>query len=401
MATKIIMPQLGESVAEGVVSRWLKKPGDPVAKDEPICEIVTDKVSAELPAPVTGVLREIVVADGGTVAVGQAIGIIDEHAGAAATESPPAPAAPAPPATPLAQPATGEREPGAPSRYSPAVRRLAEEHNVDLSQVKGTGAGGRVSKEDVLAFLAQRERPLPATAPPPAAKEELIPLSPLRRLIADHMVRSVREAPHATTAFEVDMARVVKWREANREQFRAQEGVDLTYLPVVLRATVQALQANPILNAVWSEEGIVVKREINIGIAVALEDGLIVPVIRNADRKDLATLAREANDLATRARAGKLTLADVQGGTFTVNNPGVFGTLVSTPIINHPQAAILSMEGISKRPVVIDDAIAIRPLMNICLSFDHRVMDGLQACRFLQQVKRWLEEFDGAAEWKG
>jgi 2-oxoisovalerate dehydrogenase E2 component (dihydrolipoyl transacylase) len=223
----------------------------------------------------------------------------------------------------------------------------------------------------------------------------------MRRMIAEHMVRSVHEAPHATTTFEVDMSRVVKWREAMREAFRYREGIDLTYLPVVVRATVEGLRENPILNAAWTAEGIAIKREINVGIAVALEDGLIVPVIRNADRKDLATIARDANDLATRARAGKLAVPDVQGGTFTVNNPGVFGTLVSVPIINYPQAAILSMEGLAKRPVVIDDAIAIRPMMNICLSFDHRIMDGLQAARFLQRVKRFLEEFDGNAEWRG
>nr|MDA8216349.1 dihydrolipoamide acetyltransferase family protein [Dehalococcoidales bacterium] len=232
-----------------------------------------------------------------------------------------------------------------------------------------------------------------------AGKDELVPVSAVRRIIADHMVRSVREAPHATTTFEVDMSRVVKWREAAREQFRQREGVDLTYLPVVVRATAEALKANPLLNSTWSSEGIVVKQEINIGVAVALDDGLIVPVIKQADRKGLADLARAAADLAARARANKLAVSDVQGGTFTVNNPGVFGTLVSAPIINYPQAAILSMEGIAKRAVVIDDAIAIRPMMNVCLSFDHRVMDGLQAARFLQAVKQYLETFDGAKEW--
>ena len=390
MATKIVMPQLGESVAEGVVARWLKRPGDKVERDEPVCEIVTDKVSAELPAPVAGVLREIVVPDGGTVAVGQEIGSIDEVAG----EAPSSPdATPQTQAAAAAAPTPGfpshGREPGSPGRYSPAVRRLAEEYGVELSRLKGTGAGGRVSKEDVLAYIAQREagaaspaaaRQVDATALP-ATREELIPLSPVRRMIAEHMVRSKREAPHATTTFEVDMSRVVKWREAVREEFRRKEGVDLTYLPFVVRATVEGLKENPILNSVWSDEGILVKREINVGVAVALEDGLIVPVIRGADGKDLAAIAREASDLAARARAGKLAVADVQGGTFTVNNPGVFGTLVSAPIINFPQAAILSMEGLVKRPVVIDDAIAIRPMMNICLSFDHRVMDGLQAAR--------------------
>ena len=412
MATKIVMPQLGESVAEGVVARWLKKPGDRVAKDEPICEIVTDKVSAELPAPAAGVLGAILVEDGGTVNVGAEIGRIDEQAdavvpgpetgvpvvGEAMASGLSQTVSPTPPrAVPVTPPT--EREPGTPARYSPAVRRLAEEHAIDLSQVAGTGQGGRVSKEDVLAFLAQRDAAGALAAAASAGKDELVPVSAVRRIIADHMVRSVREAPHATTTFEVDMSRVVKWREAAREQFRQREGVDLTYLPVVVRATAEALKANPLLNSTWSSEGIVVKQEINIGVAVALDDGLIVPVIKQADRKGLADLARAAADLAARARANKLAVSDVQGGTFTVNNPGVFGTLVSAPIINYPQAAILSMEGIAKRAVVIDDAIAIRPMMNVCLSFDHRVMDGLQAARFLQAVKQYLETFDGAKEW--
>ena len=414
MATSIVMPQLGESVAEGVVARWLKKPGDRIEKDEPICEIVTDKVSAELPAPAGGVLVDILVPEGGTINVGGVIGRIDEQ-GATAAGQPQAASPGATVAIPVGQPATlgaaprapapAEREPGAPSRYSPAVRRLAEEHDVDLSQVTGTGQGGRVSKEDVLAFIAQRgaAKGSPAPAAPvatPAGKEEVIPLSPVRRMIAEHMVRSVREAPHATTTFEVDMSRVVKWRDAAKEEFRRREGVELTYLPIMLRATAQALKENPLLNSTWSPEGIVVKRDVNISIAVALDDGLITPVIRQADRKDLATLARESVELAARARASKLSVNDVQGGTFTLNNPGVFGTLVSVPIINFPQVAILSMEGIGKRAVVVDDAIAIRPMMNICLSFDHRVMDGLQAARFLQAVKKWLESFHGSQEWK-
>jgi pyruvate/2-oxoglutarate dehydrogenase complex dihydrolipoamide acyltransferase (E2) component len=399
------------------------------------------------------VLQEIKVQDGETVAVGTELGTIGD--GAVSEEPAPSAGMPTDTALPTGPPsgfgvpteapsppqtvpssiapsgdgdAGGGREVGTPNRYSPAVRRLADEYNVDLSQVKGTGQGGRVSKEDVMAYIGRREVPEPVAPPQPAVLEpapvatapaappaapaapaptqaatagEVVRLSPMRRMIAEHMVRSVHEAPHATTTFEVDMSRVVKWREAMREAFRYREGIDLTYLPVVVRATVEGLRENPILNAAWTAEGIAIKREINVGIAVALEDGLIVPVIRNADRKDLATIARDANDLATRARAGKLAVPDVQGGTFTVNNPGVFGTLVSVPIINYPQAAILSMEGLAKRPVVIDDAIAIRPMMNICLSFDHRIMDGLQAARFLQRVKRFLEEFDGNAEWRG
>ncbi|MHB1134039.1 MAG: dihydrolipoamide acetyltransferase family protein [Chloroflexota bacterium] len=443
MATSIIMPQLGESVAEGVVARWLKQRGDHVEQDEPICEIVTDKVSAELPSPAAGVLAEILVAEGATVNVGAELGRIEAAAVADQTQAAPAipeeaRAAPTaasagldlPPAAggaggaaaEAANPDTGlHRAPGLPGRYSPAVRHLAEEHNLDLSLIQGTGQGGRVSKEDVLRYLAQRETSAappapsaatPAAAPPaapvhqvgvpaaPSVHDEVVPLSPVRRMIAEHMVRSKHEVPHATTCFEVDMARVVAWRERARERFRACEQVDLTYLPVMLRATAEALKKNPMLNAMWTAEGIVIKKDVNIGIAVSLEDGLIVPVIRHADRKDLPTLAREANDLAARARAKRLAVNDVQGGTFTLNNPGVFGTVVSSPIVNYPQVAILSMEGIAKRPVVVEgDAIAIRPMMYICLAFDHRVMDGLQAARFLQTVKAYLESFDGAREW--
>ncbi|MHB9091204.1 MAG: dihydrolipoamide acetyltransferase family protein, partial [Chloroflexota bacterium] len=339
MATRIIMPQLGESIAEGVVSRWLKQVGDRVRKDEPICEIVTDKVSAELPAPATGVLQSVAVPDGGTVKVGAELGSITETA-----EAPPVASEGG------VHAAVEQRAPGLPGRYSPAVRRLAEEYDVQLTLVKGTGINGRVTKNDVLSFIAQREvTPPPATVPAttlptaaPVLPGRLLPLSPMRRMIAEHMVRSVREVPHATTTFEVNMQRVVRWREAVRESFHERVGADLTFLPVVVRAAVLGLRENPILNSTWTDEGIAVRREINVGIAVSLEDGLIVPVIHAADGKDLAALAREAADLAARARAGKLRLDDVQGGTFTVNNPGVFGTLVSAPIINYPQAAILS-----------------------------------------------------------
>ncbi len=402
MAVKVVMPQLGESVTEGTIVRWIKKVGERVEKYEPLVEVMTDKVNAEVPAPTAGVLREILVPEGETVPVGRELAVIAE-AGAemevvpappAAAEETPVAAAPRTVAADVVQ-----------QRFSPIVRRLAQEYGVDLSQVKGTGIGGRVTKEDILRYVAEREqaaaavKAAPAPTPPrpetpAAAEEETIPVSPMRRQIAQHMVRSYQTIPHAWLAMEADVTKLVRLRESVKEDFRRREGVDLTYLPFVVKAVVEALKEHPILNAVWAEDKIVLKKRINIGIAVALEDGLIVPVIKDADQKSIAGLARAIADLTERARGGRLTLDDVQGGTFTVNNTGALGSVISRPIINEPQVGILTSEAIVKRPVVVDDAIAIRSVMFICLSFDHRVIDGLAASRFLQAVKRRLEAFD-------
>nr|WBU15328.1 dihydrolipoyllysine-residue succinyltransferase component of 2-oxoglutarate dehydrogenase complex [uncultured bacterium] len=398
MAVKVLMPQLGESVTEGTIVRWIKKVGERVEKYEPLLEVMTDKVNAEVPAPATGVLREILVPEGETVPVGRELAVIAE-AGAEAETGPPSPAAPA--AQPRPEPAAVGAD-VVQQRSSPIVRRLAQEYGIDLSEIKGSGIGGRVTKEDVLRYVAERQQAAaavketpPAEAPPPAGPdEEVIPVSPMRRQIAQHMVHSYQTVPHAWLAMEADVTRLVRLRESAKDEFRRREGVDLTYLPFVVKAAVEALKEHPMLNAVWAEDKIILKKRINIGIAVALEDGLVVPVIKDADQKSIAGLARAIADLTDRARAGRLTLEDVQGGTFTVNNTGALGSVISRPIINEPQVGILTSEAIVKRPVVVDDAIAIRSVMFLCLSFDHRVIDGLAAARFLQAVKRRLEAYD-------
>lgn len=464
---RITMPQLGESVVEGTISRWLKQEGDKVEQYEPLLEIITDKVNAEYPSPVEGTLSKILVSEGETVEVNVEIAEIETNGDAPVLEpvlSPEREVTTPTEATTIAVEVEAEAEnaqqvqriesgqiaapEGAPvaedtRRHSPAVRRLAQEHNVDLSKVQGTGAGGRVSKQDVETYIerlapaepeyarpqepdfatiagrpaetrpaaatqalvppmgatvpAEVAAPVPARAaapaPQPAPGDELIPLSPMRKAIADHMVRSTYTSPHVTTVIEVDMTPIVRYREAQKQQFEAREGVPLTYLPFVIQAVVASLKEHPVLNSTWTDQGVVLKKAINIGIAVGMDDGLIVPVIHNADEKNLVGLARVVSDLATRARANQLTPADVQGGTFTVNNPGTFGTIMSTPIISQPQAAILSTEAIVKRPVVVDDAIAIRSMMYISLSIDHRILDGLQAARFLASVQRRLEGF--------
>jgi 2-oxoisovalerate dehydrogenase E2 component (dihydrolipoyl transacylase) len=398
MAVKVVMPQLGESVTEGTIVRWIKKVGERVEKYEPLLEVMTDKVNAEVPAPATGVLREILVPEGETVPVGRELAVIAE-AGAEAETGPPSPPAPAAQARP--EPAAVGTD-VVQQRSSPIVRRLAQEYGIDLSEIKGTGIGGRVTKEDVLRYVAERQQAAaavketpPAEAPPPAGPdEEVIPVSPMRRQIAQHMVHSYQTVPHAWLAVEADVTRLVRLRESAKDEFRRREGVDLTYLPFVVKAAVEALKEHPMLNAVWAEDKIILKKRINIGIAVALEDGLVVPVIKDADQKSIAGLARAIADLTDRARAGRLTLEDVQGGTFTVNNTGALGSVISRPIINEPQVGILTSEAIVKRPLVVDDAIAIRSVMFLCLSFDHRVIDGLAAARFLQAVKRRLEAYD-------
>lgn len=434
MATKVLMPQLGESVTEGTISKWLVKVGDTVNKYDPLAEVSTDKVNAEVPSTVSGRVTEIVVPEGETVAVGTLILYIEEGGAAAPTESAadtqavaaaPAPAPAAPVATPAAA-AAPTADAGAKQRFSPAVMRLAQEHGIDLSRVAGTGLGGRITRKDVEKIIeAGGQQPSPAvsqtqptaaapavetaapvTAPAPAAPapaanvsydipvatgDQVIPVTPVRRTIANRMVQSKHEAPHAWTMVEVDVTNLVNYRNQVKDEFKKKEGVNLTFLPFFIKAVVEALKEFPMLNSTWAGDKIIVKKNINISIAVATEDALYVPVIKDADQKSVYGIAKSIEDLAARTRAGKLTMDDMSGGTFTVNNTGSFGSVLSMPIINAPQAAILSVESIVKRPVVIDDMIAIRSMVNLCLSLDHRVLDGLICGRFLQSVKQKLE----------
>lgn len=412
----IKMPQLGESVTEGTVDRWLKREGDFVKRDEPIVEVVTDKVNAEIPSPFEGKLIKIAVSEGETVRVGAVIAQIETVAagapaapakgregGSAATEAPAAPpggAAPEPVAVAVAQAAgTGERQ-----RLSPAVRKLAAEHGIDPGALQGTGLGGRVTRDDVLAAVGGAQspaappqaKPAPAAAPqaaPDGKREELVKLSVMRKSIAEHMVRSLATAPHAWTLQEVDVTALVRYREGEKDSFKARHGMTLTYLPFVAQILIDALKQFPWLNSSWSDQGVVLKRYINLGIAVAIPDGLIVPVVKDADRLGFTDLVRAINDLVERARNKQLKPDDVQGGTFTLNNTGATGSIASQPIINQPQAAILTTEAIVKRPVVIEDAIAIRHMMNTCLSFDHRIIDGMMAGEFLGSIKKRLDEW--------
>jgi 2-oxoisovalerate dehydrogenase E2 component (dihydrolipoyl transacylase) len=415
----IKMPQLGESVTEGTVDRWLKKEGDFVRRDEPLVEVVTDKVNAEIPSPFEGTLVRISVAEGATVAIGAEIAQMEVEGAAAA-------AAPAALETPAAGPSDAPREAlaAAPAptdaaaasaqrpRFSPAVRRLVEEHGIDPSTIAGSGLGGRVTRDDVLAHLEARGAA--ATAPPAAAgapsatpspvaeaadgaREELVKLSVMRRSIAEHMTRSLATSPHAWTMQEIDVTELVRYREAEKEGFRQRHGVQLTYLPFVIQVVCGALHEFPFLNSTWTADGILLKRYINMGLAVAVPDGLIVPVIRDADRLGFTDLVRSVNDLTQRARSKQLTPDDVQGGTFTLNNTGATGSMASQPIINQPQAAILTTESILRRPVVIGEGIAVRHMMNMCLSFDHRIIDGMMAGQFLGSIKARLEAWSPAS----
>jgi pyruvate dehydrogenase E2 component (dihydrolipoamide acetyltransferase) len=580
--TDVIMPQMGESIAEGTVTKWLKAVGDKVQRDEPLFEISTDKVDAEIPSPASGVLREIRVQPGTTVPINSVVGVIaaegETIAPTAPAAAPPAPAppppappppppqaapapaysqAPPPPAVPAlpappvptavpapsqpttaplpviaAQPAAAPQpaqpppQPSSPAppapaavpspvfsfepghvpgatadrpradmsvdelrqtRSSPVVRKIAAEHNVDIRQLQGTGISGRVTKQDILGHLEGRgpgeqaaaappptppaparptppppapappataapapsptappaPRPAPPTPPPPAparpampaaplpaaqpapappaapaaspvsaaaafsaapspvpgaagpgGKVEIVPMSPIRRKTAEHMVLSKRTSAHVTTVFEIDMSHIDRLRARHRHAYEERNGVRLTYMPFILKATVDALKAFPVLNASIEGDSIVYRKEVNLGIAVALDWGLIVPVIHRADEKNLLGFARAVNDLADRARAKKLKVEEVQGGTFTITNPGVFGSLFGTPIINQPQVAILGVGTIEKRPVVRDDAIAIRTMAYFALSFDHRLVDGADADRFMASIKKGLQEFD-------
>ncbi|HEY4868104.1 MAG TPA: dihydrolipoamide acetyltransferase family protein [Candidatus Dormibacteraeota bacterium] len=473
--TRVTMPQLGESVHEGTISKWLVKPGDKLVEFEPMLEVDTDKVNAEVPAPVNGVLKEILAQEGETIQAGSEIAIVEvegdaegetpervevrteeaqpveepaESAGsgdampsagqAAKADSEPKPAPPeretaatsgareaatptreaeaddeAPAAAPAGsgpdreaarddQPAAGEH------RYSPAVLSLAEEEDVDLSQVRGTGLGGRVTKRDVRQYLESQQRPeqpeaaRPASgqeqapaAPAPqssaAAGDEVVPLSRVRRLIAENMTRSKTTIPHAWQTQEADMSGVVANRNANKAEFQRREGFSLTYLPYVIAAAVSSLREHPEVNSTFNENELIIHRAINLGVSVGFEDSLLVPVVRNADGLSLAGIARAVNDLAGRARNKQLKADELQGATFTVNNSGTFGTLFSYSVINPGQAGILTMEAIVDRPMAVNGMIGIKPMMYLCFSFDHRVLDGLQGARFLTSCRKWLE----------
>ena len=468
MPQTIELPHVGESVVEGTIGKWLKKPGDRVERYEPLVEVVTDKVTMEVPSPVDGSLVKILAEEGETIPMGAPIAEVETGDSPSAVSQPveaqPAAANIAPDtaadspeeAAPAAQPGpsdaqsigrigylntsatmvgptgggAGDDSETAPPperfasalaeslaaqvaivtpvvardpsngrrRLSPAVRRLAREHDVDLSLVAGTGMGGRITRDDVLNHLEARHT---APAQPEIAErpsgvstegdEEHVPLTPVRRMIAEAMVRSVSQIPHAWSVIEVDVTGLVVARSAMREAFRQREGVDLTYLPYVLQALVETLRENPTFNATWGGDKIILKKRLNIGLAVAAPNGLVVPVIHNADRLSLSGLAHAVADVTQRARDGKLTIDDVQGGTFTLNNTGALGSVVSQPIINYPQAAIMTTEAVQKRPVIINDAIAIRSMMNLCMSFDHRINDGAESSAFMQSMKRRLE----------
>jgi 2-oxoisovalerate dehydrogenase E2 component (dihydrolipoyl transacylase) len=404
--TRVVMPQLGESVHEGTISRWLVKPGDKVTEFEPLLEVDTDKVSAEVPSPVSGILREIIAKEGETVQAGAEIAVVEVGADGEVAAGPMAPAAaPAPAARPTPEPAptppsaqptvleSGEH------RYSPAVQMQASELGVDLSKVQGTGIGGRVTKKDVEQFAstarttAATKAPAPPTPAPvaPSEGDQVVQLTRVRRLIAENMVRSKSTIPHAWQTQEADMSGVVANRNANKAAFQNQEGFSLTYLPYVMAATLSALREHPEVNSTFNDTELIIHRDINLGISVGLEDTLVVPVIRRADGLSIAGLARAVNDVATRARNKQLKADDLSGGTFTVNNSGTFGTLFSYSVINPGQAGILTMEAIVDRPVAVKGMIGIKPMMYLCFSFDHRVLDGLKAARFLTSCRKWLE----------
>ena len=429
-ATIIELPQVGESVTEGTIVQWLKGVGDRVDRYDPLVEVLTDKVSMEVPSPVAGVITELLGEEGQTLPMGAPIASIQTEealespapnniTSAAPAEEPQsidrtgvllkdvAPVGPTGSGNviiPAAQDAAASEQSGHSRqrrRYSPAVQRLADEHGIDLSQVQGTGISGRITRKDVLAYTeAQAQSTVidaPAASAPTistvsvSADEERMPLSPVRRMIAANMKRSASEIPAAWSLTEVDVSGLVRRRGALRDDFQRREGVNLTYLHFVIKAVAESLRENPLLNSSWADDAIILKKRINIGVAVAAPDGLVVPVLRDADTLSVAGIAVRASDLTARARQGRLAVEDVQGGTFTLNNTGALGSIVSQPIINHPQAAILTTEAVVKRPVVISDAIGIRSLMNICLTFDHRIMDGAEASAFSNAVKRRLE----------
>jgi 2-oxoisovalerate dehydrogenase E2 component (dihydrolipoyl transacylase) len=457
---KVTMPQLGESVAEGTIGRWLKKPGDRVEKYEPIVEVITDKVNAEVPSPFAGVLTAILAEEGATVPNNAEIAEIETSdadaapaavtaaapaavtAAAAAPTAPPAPNAPTAPPAPNAAAAAPVVAASAPAmlpesgdpdaRMTPAVRRLLREHGLSAAQVPGTGGGGRITRDDVLAVVeairtggtpaittvpapsaaaAAGSAPAPIAAPgpaadpapaaagpvvvfPPGADEVLVPMTKMRKGIAAQMTRALL-VPHAYVHVEVDVSNLVRLRDSAKREYQAREGISLSYVPFVMKAVVEALRKQPTFNAVWTDEGLLARRRVNLGVAVAVDDGLIVPVVRDVDQLSINGINRAVAEMAVRARANRFRVDDFGGGTFTVDNTGWFGSNLTMPIINVPEVAILTMEAITKRPVVIEtpqgDVIAIRPIMNMVIGIDHRANDGAQAGFFLRDVKAWLE----------
>ena len=426
MPTPVKMPQLGETVFEGTVARWLKQPGDPVQRQEPLLDITTDKIDTEVPAPAAGFLLKILAVEGATVEVGSVIAYIgdkeeeitEEAEGPGKAEEsseetdPPAPSSSLS-ASRRAGDAASDAKPEGRAFVSPVVARLSAEHNIDLDEVQGSGRQGRVTKKDLLAYIEAVKRQPPAAQPAAAAvpgeDEVLQPLSNMRRAIAEHMSRSVRTSPHVVTIFEADMTAVVRHRAVHKDEF-AQKGVDLSFTPYFVAAVAAALGENPTVNSSWTDAGLMLSQRVHVGIAVAVPDGLVVPVIRDADEMNLQGLARAVNDLAGRARRGELAPDEVRGGTFTVTNHGTSGSLLGTPIINQPQAAILGVGKISKRAVVnsgggsdgasadpllpsADDTISIRPMSYLSLAFDHRILDGFGADSFLADVVKRLENW--------
>ncbi len=412
MPTDVVMPQMGESIFEGTITKWLKKPGDKIQRDEPLFEISTDKVDAEIPAPASGVLQEIKVSEGNTVQVNTVVGVIGDGGGASAPVKTAAPApvapaekkeAPAPPASPASAP--GDEE-DSDVRSSPLVRKLAREHNVDLAKVSGTGTGGRVTKQDVLDFVERRAAaPVAApasrqaSAPAPAViPGDLVPMSQMRKIIAQRMIESRRTSAHVHCMFEVDLTRVVNLRNKLKNGFEQRHGARLTFMPFFVRAAIIALQQYPIVNSSLEGDSIRYHKHVNAGIAVALDWGLIVPVLKNADELNFLGLQRGITDLGERARSKKLMPADVEGATFTITNPGQFGAVFGLPIINQPNVAIMGVGGITKQPMVITDkdgadSIAIRSVVHLTLGYDHRIVDGAVADQFMAVVKKTLENW--------
>jgi len=414
--TEVLMPQMGESITEGTITKWLKKVGDSVQRDEPIFEISTDKVDAEIPSPAAGTLTEIKVPEGSTVTINTVVAVIGGGAGkvaAAPAKAAPAAASPAPAAAaaPVASASAGDR-----GRTSPLVRKIAQENNVDLSQVSGSGSAGRITKEDILGHLeggAKPAAPAPAAAAAPSAPKpaapaaaalppmsgEVVPMTKMRAIIAHRMVESKRTSPHVHTVFKVDMTRIVKLREKEKSKYEQRNGVKLTYMPFITRAAVYALRKHPIVNGAVEGDAIRYNKNINIGIAVALDWGLIVPVIKQSEERNFLGIARAIVDVAERARAKKLAPDEISGGTFTLTNSGIFGEQFGTPIINQPQAAILGIGGLNKEAEVItdkdgNDSIAIRSIQRFTLGFDHRIVDGADAGKFMSDFKSYLENWN-------
>lgn len=427
--TEVTVPHLAESLVSATIGKWLKQPGDYVEEYDVLCELFTEKVNVEMPSPVGGILKEILVPEGETAAVGDPICLIEESGSAEGSQEEGAEQGSSKENVTAAGP---ERTEGGSlrSRYSPAVLTLAGEHGIDLTQVEGTGVGGRITRKDVLQYIEEgkhrQQRPTTPPAPavaaslprvaepvrttgihlsenPPTPKVEAehgtereyyIDVTPLRNTIARNMRQSVSEIPHAWTMIEVDVTNLVSLRNKIKDDFKRREGINITYLAFLIKAVVNAIKDYPIINSVWAVDKIIVKRDINISLAVGTENSVLTPVIKKADQKNISGLAREIDELGRKARSGKLSLDDLSGGTFTVNNTGSFGSILSYPIINYPQAAILTFESIVKRPVVINDMIAVRSMANLCFSLDHRILDGVICGRFLQRIKENLESYN-------